>query len=901
MNIRSLTAQVDWYAVVASMADGVMVCTPDGRIMQSSEEAVELLNLAGEEVEGRAPTTMVEAILYPDGRYLPDERPIWHHAAPGKPFVRGILCPDGAIRWLQFDKHLISVPSGSRATGRHQARRAESARDAHDAGSAVLLLISATRFPFPAIPSAARPVSVYGDDRASHPLSRVRMMPGVQAGDAGSEATENAPAGEALADSSQRSGPKQPRFSPVDTGLDSVAAVGLFRSTPQHGIIAIDAGMEDVLGYSAVELRTMDPGRLTYDPHTADRLLEKCRTEGGLFREHVHLRRRDGSAFWGLLNSLPRRDRSGDVLYYDSMLVDITDQKEAQLALEASEELYRVLAENSVDVITRHALDSTYHYVSPASESVLGYLPEEIMGRRAIELTHPEDLGIYRQIARALDNDARIKERVRFRHKDGHYVWLEVTGRLIRDPSSDRGIEYVASSRDVTAQVESENVLRQAAQRLRILSDISQATLQTTDLETVCQVALDALARAIPQSRSSILSFDMDAEQATVLAVYTGADSEEVELDVGTTVPLGWLHTVRALRDGEHVRVQDLKEAGSSSPLLSRLSEMGVRSFISVPAVVEGQTIGVLNIGHNQPDAFNRDDIAMASEVARLVALAMRQKQVQDDLVEAKEEAEEMSRLKSAFLANMSHEIRTPLTAILGFADVLAAEAEPPHDDIARLIARSGQRLMETLDSVLQVSRLEAGNLQLSPKPINVISEVQEVVTLMEPRASNEGIDLVLDVPDAPVKGCYDAMALYRVLSNLVSNAIKFTERGGQVTVRVRTLEPELGTEPHMPQGREPVVRIDVEDTGIGMNPTAIPELFGAFRQESTGTRRSHEGSGLGLTIVRRLVDLMHGHIEVESEKGEGSTFRVYLPQDASERYTDARNEATDASVTEET
>ncbi len=104
-----------------------------------------------------------------------------------------------------------------------------------------------------------------------------------------------------------------------------------------------------------------------------------------------------------------------------------------------------------------------------------------------------------------------------------------------------------------------------------------------------------------------------------------------------------------------------------------------------------------------------------------------------------------------------------------------------------------------------------------------------------------------------------------------------------------------------MPQGREPVVRIDVEDTGIGMNPTAIPELFGAFRQESTGTRRSHEGSGLGLTIVRRLVDLMHGHIEVESEKGEGSTFRVYLPQDASERYTDARNEATDASVTEET
>jgi PAS domain S-box-containing protein len=920
MNIRSLTEQVDWYAVVASMAGGMMVCTLDGRIMGSSETA-DLMDLAEGEGVGRTPAEIAEAILYPDGRHVPDERPIWHNAAPGEPFVRGILLRDGTVRWLRFDKHVIPIPSVPGADVEPQARRAEAERDAYDTveadsgpsdsapsdsgrsdaslseSRAVLLLISETQFPFPATPSAARPASVYHEDSGSHPLSGATMMPEEKTGDAGDKATENAPTDEAPTDASGQKKPKRLGISPVDTELDSVAAVGLFRSTPQHGIIAIDDGMENLLGYSAAELRMMDPGRLTYDPRTADRLLEKRRAEGGLFREHVHLRRCDGQAFWGLLNSIPRRDDRGDVLYYDSMLVDITDQKEAQLALEASEELYRVLAENSVDVITRHALDSTYHYISPASEAVLGYRPEEMMGRRAIELTHPEDLGIYRHIAQALDNGARIKERVRFRHKDGHYVWLEVTGRLIRDPSSDRGIEYIASSRDVTAQVESENVLRQAAQRLRILSDISQATLRTTDLETVCQVALDTLARAIPQSRSSIFSFDMDEEAATVLAIY--ADESREEVQVGTSIPLAWLHTVRALRDGEHVEMQDLKATDASSPLLSRLAKMGIRSFISVPAVVEGQTVGALNVGHDEPHAFSRDDIEITSEVARLIALAMRQKQVQDDLVEAKEEAEEMSRLKSAFLANMSHEIRTPLTAILGFADVLDAEAAPPHDGIARLISRSGQRLMETLDSVLQLSRLEAGNLQLSPEPIDVISEVQEVVTLMKARAEAEGIHLVLEIPDAPVEGRYDAMALYRVLTNLVSNAIKFTAREGQVTVRVQNVEqgeePEPMAEPHPLEPGTPVVRIDVEDTGIGMNPSVIPELFGAFRQESTGTRRSHEGSGLGLTIVRRLVDLMHGHIEVESEKGKGSSFRVYLPQDASDHHFGSGSDVADA------
>lgn len=913
------------------MSDGVVVCAPDGRVVQCSAEAAALLDTSEDVIADRQLVDVFPLILCPDGRQIPGQSPIWHYAAPDRPFVRGIAQGGGLMQWVRFDRYSIPVSRDQRSN--NSPRNVESLNDPESwvqdesQNQSILLVLSATQFPFPMTDTAARPPSVYDEDvggaSAGSPRPSVASLEQRSQGGALGEAS---PQISSTGRDQDRRGPGRrglgsrsagPRIAGIrapdlpgrggtSDGLGTSTQVGFFRSTPQHGVIATDEGTEKLFGYAEDELRSIEIGELMYRPEEAEQLMAKRRKEGGLYREHVHCRRRDGSSFWGMLNSTPRKDQSGDVLYYDSVLVDITDQKEAQLALEASEELYRVLAENSVDIITRHALDSTYHYVSPAVESVLGYRPEEIMGRRAINWTHPEDLGIYRQIARALDEDARIKERVRFQHRDGHYVWLEVTGRLIRDPASDRGIEYVASSRDVTAQVKSEAVLRRAAQRLRILSDVSQATLQTTDLETVSQVALDALARAIPQLRSSILAFDVSENEATVLAVHVENGQEEAreeegqarrQIDSGTGLPLSWLHTFATLRDGKNGRVDDLDAEDRSSPLLQQLYAMGVRSFISVPAIVEGQTIGALNIAHDHPHAFSEEDIGMAREVARLIALAMRQKQVQDDLVEAKETAEEMSRLKSAFLANMSHEIRTPLTAILGFADVLDAEPEAPHDEIARLISRSGQRLMETLDSVLQLSRLESGNLQLSPESADVLSEVRDVVSLMEPRARGEGIELTQELPDGPVEGRYDTMALYRVLSNLVSNAIKFTERGGQVTVRVEALhlDPERPeTDPHPAtdvlratgKTRE-IVKIEVSDTGIGMNPSVIPKLFGAFRQESTGTRRSHEGSGLGLTIVQRLVRLMHGRIDVHSKKGEGSRFTIYLPKDASDPHID--------------
>lgn len=236
------------------------------------------------------------------------------------------------------------------------------------------------------------------------------------------------------------------------------------------------------------------------------------------------------------------------------------------------------------------------------------------------------------------------------------------------------------------------------------------------------------------------------------------------------------------------------------------------------------------------------------------------------ELVAARDKAEEMARLKSAFLANMSHEIRTPLTAILGFADVLAREVKGEHREFVELIQEGGRRLSETLNSVLDLSRLEADGFRPTLETIDVRDAVTSVVDLFRPLAEKKELRLVINLPEVPVTIDVDRVGVNRILQNLVSNAIKFTDRG-QVSVRTRAAGSH--------------VIIEVEDTGCGIEDAFLPHLFDEFKQESTGLARSHEGTGLGLTITRRLVELMGGAIEVESVQGRGSTFRLKFPMGA--------------------
>lgn len=239
-------------------------------------------------------------------------------------------------------------------------------------------------------------------------------------------------------------------------------------------------------------------------------------------------------------------------------------------------------------------------------------------------------------------------------------------------------------------------------------------------------------------------------------------------------------------------------------------------------------------------------------------------KKAEHALRQSKEEAEEASQVKTAMLANMSHEVRTPLTSIIGFSEILQDNLEGEFRGFARRTHQSSKRLLETLESVLQLSKLEAGAATLERERVSLPAVVRQTLSLLKPKAEEKSITLDTLWPDHRLEGFWNENALRRISRNLVENAIKFTPEGGRVMVRA---------------GRDDSrALLEVEDTGIGIGEENLPDIFQAFRQESEGIRSEYEGSGLGLSIVDHLVDELGGTVEVETEKGEGTCFIVELP-----------------------
>ena len=365
------------------------------------------------------------------------------------------------------------------------------------------------------------------------------------------------------------------------------------------------------------------------------------------------------------------------------------------------------------------------------------------------------------------------------------------------------------------------------------------------------------VARRVAQLRTSEARYRVLVERASDAVLVHDLDGEVFEVNeaarrafgiyAGDPVPRR-MPVAPADRDEERAHLAALGAAGRARTDLRVIRPDGTEVVLEV----DSQTVDL-------------DGRRLALSLARDVGARRAHER---GLVEAREAAEEALRVKTAFLANMSHEIRTPLTAVLGYAELLAEEVAVEQRDLVAAIEGGGRRLLATLNSVLDLARLDAGRETLRPVQMDLAAYVGESVALFGGLAAAKGLRLDFRPEADTLAACLDAGALDRVLANLVGNAIKFTDVGGVSVGLVR--EPAQA-------GADGAV-LTVIDTGVGMSEAFLPDVFAEFRQASEGHARSHEGTGLGLSITRKLVGLMGGTIAVESALGRGTTVTVRLP-----------------------
>ena len=412
--------------------------------------------------------------------------------------------------------------------------------------------------------------------------------------------------------------------------------------------------------------------------------------------------------------------------------------------------------------------------------------------------------------------------------------------------------------------------LRRRFEELSVVAEVASAMLSPLDLDQVLNIAVEKVSRALGARFGSILLLSPDKTILDFAAVYN-LTPEYVEA-IRRTAPIPADRSSvagRALQARQPYAVTDV----STCPLFARWRQVaeqeGYRSLICVPLIVGAEAIGTLNLYMTEPHEFHPGEVRLLTVTCQQVCLAIERAHLYEQLKRQHGLERTSSERKSQFLAAMSHELRAPMTAILGFADVLLKQLAGPLNERQkrhlRLISSSAQHLMLLINDALDLAKIEAGKMDWRTEQVDATAIVMEVMEMMSPLAEAKGLTLKWQKPAEPLTLCCDSQKCKQILVNLVSNAIKFTSRGG---VKI------FG---HRDPAQPNVARIRVSDTGVGVLPEDLRLLFQEFQQLDSPYSEPSSGSGLGLSISRKLARLMGGDIEVESSYGKGSTFTLKL------------------------
>jgi signal transduction histidine kinase len=409
--------------------------------------------------------------------------------------------------------------------------------------------------------------------------------------------------------------------------------------------------------------------------------------------------------------------------------------------------------------------------------------------------------------------------------------------------------------------------LTRSVGELTALGEVSQALSSTLDLETVLTTIVSRAVQLSGVDGGVVFEYDNGTEEFVHRAA-TETGGALAEARRATRVRKGEGVVGRTAITLEPVQVPDITGPGAYvGANRENLIESGIRAILAVPMVREGQLIGCLVVSRNRAGNFQVETVELLRTFATQSALAIQNARLFHEIGDKSRQLEAASQHKSEFLANMSHELRTPLNAIIGFSEVLAqgmfGEVNEKQTEYLQDILESGRHLLSLINDILDLSKIEAGRMELELAEFDLSHAIHNALTLVRERAIRHGIALhhVIDAQITNIRA--DERKVKQVLLNLLSNAIKFTPEGGRIELRAATVD---GT-----------VTVSVTDTGVGIAPEDHEAVFEEFRQVGP-TDKKAEGTGLGLALSRKFIELHGGRVWVTSQVGVGSTFTFTLP-----------------------
>jgi len=594
-----------------------------------------------------------------------------------------------------------------------------------------------------------------------------------------------------------------------------------------------------------------DRARLVKEWETALRDGKPLETEG-------RLRRADGEYRWFLIRAMPLCDETGKIVKWYGKSADIEDRKKAEAQLRESEQQYRRIVDTASEGI--FVCDERYMttFVNRRMAELLGYEPEDMPGRKTSDYLFEQDVAAFEERIAARREGITERYEQRVRRKDGHPLWVHISATPVFDEERHFQGSFCMLS-DITQRKMAEEELRkhrdhledlvkQRTEELALLNQLVYGSLASTDVGAWW---IDFKEKDTYHALDNTVQMLGNTPEKTGENTYRLSQWAKSLADTKAAFP-------------EHASVVDETMERFSGAISGKYKNYGA----IYPVAGRDGSVKWFNA---RADVPSRDEQGRALLMTGTLIDITKLKQVEGELVEAKERAESANRAKSIFLASMSHELRTPLNVVLGFSRLMKNDQGVPANQKENLdiIVKSGEHLLNLINNVLDISKIESGRVVLEKSEADLYQLLHELQSVMGVRAAEKGLSFTLEQsPTLPRHVALDAGKLRQVLINLIGNATKYTEHGG-LKLRANVVSWES------PQRAR--LRFEVEDSGPGIGEEDRQRIFFPFVQ--LGNRAPAEaGTGLGLAISKQYVELMGGQIGVASEPGKGSVFHFEIP-----------------------